>query len=210
MPAGSRLRTRAALPVNRQQCFFYPKTTSTVRMAGPEQLPSHPSSPLLLPEGQAAREGISANASAWEPACCPPAASTYLRSPPLPLQDVLCLPDPSWAGCCELPLGFSKGEAAALGWRLRSDAAETLWRQNSSEHGEAELAMCRKRGRREGGGKAASPDKTFQPWQESLYTSLKGFDQASSCISSPICTGSGICLPFALPGWVNVSNCCQS
>lgn len=43
-------------------------------MAGPEQLPSHPKSPLLFPEGQAAREGIFANAKcvgACLPAACP-------------------------------------------------------------------------------------------------------------------------------------------
>lgn len=61
--------------------------------------------------------------------------------------------------------------------------------------------MCRKRGGREGGGEAAFPAETFQPWQESLYTSLKGFDQVSSCVSSPVGTGGGICLPFTLDGF---------
>lgn len=61
-------------------------------MAGPEQLPSHPKSPLLFPEGQAAREGIFANAKrvgACLPAACP--------LPPLP-----AISSAAFAGCAVL------------------------------------------------------------------------------------------------------------
>ncbi|KAM6274450.1 antigen WC1.1-like [Porphyrio hochstetteri] len=155
-------------------------------------------------EGQAAKEGISANTSAREPACCLPAASAYLRSP-LPLWDALLFPGPRRAGCCDSP-----SRDPVMGTRQPWDGdwgfetAEALRRQSGSEHREVESAMCRKRGCWEGGGEAASSAKTLQSRQESLYASPKDFDQVSSHISSPLCVGGGICLPFALP-WVGLS-----
>lgn len=163
-------------------------------MAGPKWLPSSPSSHVLLPEGQAATEGVSANARV-PPARFLPAASCCLHVPAASAAAFAgCAVQPERSPSARSELGRREGEA--LG------AAAALPRQEGAGHREAEPAMCRKQGCWEGGGEAASPAKPLQPWQESWCTSLKGFERFSSCFSPPICMDSGICLPFALSGWI--------
>lgn len=111
MPAGVGARAPACafLPAKSQRCCF---STQTREDGWPEQFLSHPSSRVLLLEGQADGEGISANAIARDPAAC-----AYLRSLPLPLRGEPGSPDPSRAGRCQQPPGFSEWQAAAPGWR---------------------------------------------------------------------------------------------